>query len=442
MDPSGKANLPVIFLTFANDRQEAGQFLKALEPERTALHRILSTYQQKAWGLYHSAGSSDPVELKRDLSQHSGRISIFHFSGHADGTQLRLEGSDGSEIALHQQSLLAFLKEEPQLKLVFLNACATAEHVEQLLALGIPAVIATERSVSDADAQAFSESFYTDLVAGKTLKTAFEAARAVINPQASASHIHRRLKPSSDEGKQDWGLFVREEAMLDWKLSRPAKPRLGISRVAIFAAGLILLLGGIAALTGINLQEMLGFSSRTSQSLTVRVHGPGGKDDRVLAGEGEVSLILGQATRVEITNRKGEVHFQEIPREFFTGEEKARLHFRHAHEYPEPYAARFPDSLYSLEAGQVIDLAVHISGLGQIQGIVYGPDNLPLQGVLVQVQGMADSTNQIGHFKLDIPVEKQAKFQMIRAFKSGFEPYAREHPILPQELILKLRPAR
>ena len=92
------------------------RFLKALELEHTVLHRLLSNFQEKDWGFCHSAGSSELRELKKDLFHFSGKMIIFHFSGHTNETQIQLEGTGREDIRLAGTNLLAFLLEEPQLK--------------------------------------------------------------------------------------------------------------------------------------------------------------------------------------------------------------------------------------------------------------------------------------------------------------------------------------
>ncbi|MEM9933040.1 MAG: CHAT domain-containing protein [Bacteroidota bacterium] len=219
--------MPTIFLSFANDKEHSDRFLEQLGPERTTLQRILTDFNKSGWGLYHSAGSSAPKELLKDMQAYTSTIIIFHFSGHANGTSLSLENGEGGNVALSTASLKTLLSAEPTLKLVFLNACATKGHVETLLAMGIPAVIATEKSVLDTDACVFSEAFYKELVLGKDLKTAFGRAKMVLDTSGQGDRIYRDVMPgpkASGVDKSSWGLYVQNEEVLSWSLKPKSIP--------------------------------------------------------------------------------------------------------------------------------------------------------------------------------------------------------------------------
>ena len=80
---------------------------------------------------------------------YSGRIRIFHFSGHADGYQLLLESIKGDQSLAHGEGLVSFLKRRKELQLIFLNGCSTRQMARELVEEGVPAVIGTNQSVSD-----------------------------------------------------------------------------------------------------------------------------------------------------------------------------------------------------------------------------------------------------------------------------------------------------
>lgn len=216
------ANKPVIFLTFANDRDNPTQFLKQLEPEREALQSTLYAYAEKGWG-HARTSSADPKVLVPNLID-SPNLVVFHYSGHADGEQLFFEGMEGEAISFDGSSLLGVLEQAKEnLMLVFLNACATEDHVKRLQQLGIPAIIATSRVINDDLALQFSQTFYHSMVAGNTLNAAFKNAKAVVDPGDSSGYSGGGSLNFSAIGKGNmedtpWNLFYEDPRVLEWTL--------------------------------------------------------------------------------------------------------------------------------------------------------------------------------------------------------------------------------
>ncbi|MEL6671673.1 MAG: tetratricopeptide repeat protein [Bacteroidota bacterium] len=217
----------VIFLTFSDDLH--GKPLEALRPEQDELQSILIDYWKKGWGNFYTAATSEPRKLNRDLNKFKSSLSIFHFSGHNEGANLQFADSEGKLIPFHKSDLQAFLGTEPNLKLVFLNACATRGHVKALQAIGVRAIIATNLRVPDTIAREFSAVFYDSFVVGDSLKSAFLKAKAIIPGNKTQPHIYRDLFREETEGTVDdeaWGLFHLDEEILDWKLADGAPPKL------------------------------------------------------------------------------------------------------------------------------------------------------------------------------------------------------------------------
>lgn len=211
---------PVIFLTFANDRN--GRFLEALRPEMTELNHLMTKYREDG-GDFHIPGSSQPDLLIRALNSFTNRITIFHYSGHANAGGLHLESMEGEGIFLNGKNLTSILADEAKqnLKLVFLNGCLTEGLVAAFQKMGVPAVIATKAEIPDDQAKAFSVAFYRSLVSGNTLETAFHQGKAVLEPDGKKNRIYRGL---DWEGKEKagseipWGLYVGKDDVLGWKL--------------------------------------------------------------------------------------------------------------------------------------------------------------------------------------------------------------------------------
>ena len=217
---------PAVLFSYANDLKRPARFLKALEKERDAIGKIWLRYQKKHDIIPNQLDNSHPVKLISHISLLKEALIIFHFSGHADGTLLELEseGEEGTELA--GQNLATILKGKEKLRLVFLNACKTLDHVKRLHEAGIPAVLATSVSISDEEAAKFSAVFYEALTEGASLGEAFDAARISIESGEVNERIYTRdavRKMTFVEGKiqvlKDWGLYVQDEDILNWKLA-------------------------------------------------------------------------------------------------------------------------------------------------------------------------------------------------------------------------------
>ncbi|MDZ7307307.1 MAG: tetratricopeptide repeat protein [candidate division KSB1 bacterium] len=104
---------------------------------------------------------------------------ILHFIGHGSATGLALEDEFGREQFVPVAELVAACKNS-RLKLVVLNACETRPLAQALQAAGIPSVIGTHAPIADLVAKTFSETFYSRLALGQSLKTAFTATQEIL----------------------------------------------------------------------------------------------------------------------------------------------------------------------------------------------------------------------------------------------------------------------
>jgi CHAT domain len=221
---------PVILAAFANDKAD---FLTSLQAEADAITDALDPAK--------GAGRIDLVvqtgatigRLFTLMSKHGQDLVVFHYGGHANGSALNLQETDGSNVAAHGAGLAQLLGTLPHLKLVFLNGCATQGHVEQLLAAGVPAVIATSAPVEDNIALEFAKVFYTELAnsaVGRTVDEAFALAKArVLASRDNAIDVEKRgMSVGADAanaepaaiGAAKWGLYFDpgKAAELAWSL--------------------------------------------------------------------------------------------------------------------------------------------------------------------------------------------------------------------------------
>jgi len=150
------------------------------------------------------------------------RVAIFHYGGHANGTQLHLVDQKTGATPLAR--LLA--AQAPHLQLVCLNGCATYAQVEYLLDLGIPAVVATHCPIDDDKAAEFAIQFYELLAKGKTIREAFTLAtnkleaKGKLVPRDWVIERGSARNQTKNRPQNPWGLFVHPQHMkvLKWTI--------------------------------------------------------------------------------------------------------------------------------------------------------------------------------------------------------------------------------
>lgn len=205
---------PVVFLSFANDSERP---LGQLKEEGELIYRRLLAGANSQYYLLHREPFASVDHIYDYLTQFKDRVIIFHYGGHAGGRHLLLE--DGSAKAAGLASLLGGQK---NLQLVFLNGCSTREQVDLLLESGVRAVLATSAPIDDRRAAEFAERFYQALEEDHALGEAFKMASAYLETKYETGVlIHRSAGPRRENKAESvWGLFVREDGALKWRLPR------------------------------------------------------------------------------------------------------------------------------------------------------------------------------------------------------------------------------
>jgi len=217
---SGKNNKLVIFLAFANDRDNSLRYLRNLPDETRRLREVLKPAEEASLCelvVRSNCTAEDIIKVFQD-PQYRNRIAIFHFGGHANGYQLLLESASGQAAAASAGGFAAFLAQQRGMQLVFLNGCSTQEQTRGLLNANIPAVISTSRSIDDKVATDFAFHFYQGLAGGATIQTAYKEAEASV--QTSKGDNTREAWVENMDGLQDltetdrwpWDLILSEDA--------------------------------------------------------------------------------------------------------------------------------------------------------------------------------------------------------------------------------------
>ena len=219
---------PVIFLAFANDRDDAVSYLRNLPNEARRLREVLESAEQA--GLCEvvvrtNSTTADIFKVFQD-PKYRNRVAIFHYGGHANGFQLLLESAEGLSVSADAGGLAAFMAQQQGLQLMFLNGCSTQPQTQGLLDATISVVLSTSRAIDDKVATDFALQFYQGLAGGATIRTAYHEAAASL--QTAHGNNTRGLyfgtkvdaKIQSDADRWPWNLYVREgsESADQWNL--------------------------------------------------------------------------------------------------------------------------------------------------------------------------------------------------------------------------------
>lgn len=219
---------PIIILAFANDNDN---YLPMIKRESKSIYNLLLNHDDKGFIRLRQKENTTLDDIFKYFIRYNDEIFMFHYGGHASGTHLQLETEAmvGPPQMADARGLAPLMGRQKELRLVFLNGCATQRQVALLHDAGVRAVIATSVAIDDQSATEFAEHFYRSLANRFTLKEAFSTARDyIISKSGKTREIE--VKKYRDvnwvgmkkNGKKEmaWGLYVHEdhEYVLEWKL--------------------------------------------------------------------------------------------------------------------------------------------------------------------------------------------------------------------------------
>jgi hypothetical protein len=135
-----------------------------------------------------------PDNLLNILRDH-GPFDLLHFTGHGSDGLLAFEDGHGGTLPLDAMRLQAIFTPlgRPPCRVAFLSACHSESMAQALLAAGVPHVIAVDgaMAVFDVAARAFAGHFYPALLAGHSVRQAFEFGRAAVLTDPATLHACR-----------------------------------------------------------------------------------------------------------------------------------------------------------------------------------------------------------------------------------------------------------
>jgi CHAT domain-containing protein len=125
----------------------------------------------------HNHAAVRPIDLQRLMMKYEP--NIVHMSGHgSESRRILVNGTHGRAKALDQQGLTnVFALYNHHVRLVLLNACFTREQARSLSEV-VDYSIGTAAPIGDKASVAFAGAFYSALGFGKSVKDAFNAAKA------------------------------------------------------------------------------------------------------------------------------------------------------------------------------------------------------------------------------------------------------------------------
>ena len=171
------SNKPVILVACANDPENP---LMSLYSEVAGIRKQLKNICDAGLCELVIIEPADTEQVLHAFKSLGQRIAIFHFAGHANSYQLFLESILGEKQPAYISGLASFLQLQYGLQLVFLNACSTSGHVQDLIGSNVSAVISTSQDIDEGLATFFSINFYESLGLGKGIEQSFLESRSAV----------------------------------------------------------------------------------------------------------------------------------------------------------------------------------------------------------------------------------------------------------------------
>lgn len=212
---------PIIFLAFANDREDNVRYLRNIPAEQREIRQILIHAQERGICDYEILSYATFKDIKEVLTreQYRNRIVAFHFAGHADGFQLLLEQENGQNHSANGENLSEYFRilktgnVQANLQLLFFNGCCTENFAKRLQDV-IPTIIATDNNINDEQAKSLAVSFYENLCKRIDVPTAFDLAK---------------IETTIQNGQDVRGLYrkgvAQEPNSSPWRLWSAAEPQ-------------------------------------------------------------------------------------------------------------------------------------------------------------------------------------------------------------------------
>lgn len=224
---------PVIFLAFANDRE---QYLHNLHIEQRGIREALKIACEEGLCEVVERNNTTINDIFDVFQEYQNRVAVFHYGGHADDYLLLLETDAGERAPAHSGGLVSFLARQKGLQLVFINGCCSKRQALDLAKAGVPAVVGTAQPIDDAVAPEISTRFYKGLAGGLTIERAWKDAADQIRSELGDDKLQPQSQPlqTKDSVTFAWDIYYRDgaEKVKDWNLPDAAEnPLFGLPEI-------------------------------------------------------------------------------------------------------------------------------------------------------------------------------------------------------------------
>jgi Effector-associated domain 7 len=238
---------PVIFLAFANDKEDNARYLRNLPLELDGIRKTLEKAVDDKLCEIIFEPNCNIEKIIDTFQKYQEQIVVFHYGSHADGYQLLLEtlptvadfgngldsqlsakSSTVAEVA-HGEGLVSFLAKQKGLQLIFFNGCTTEQQAQELSEKSKLAVIGTSSEIEDGIATYLAIRFYKGLGINLTIGKAWEDALTELKIRQGSENLRGLYRKEVKEipQKQPWKLFSKDKTALDWRLNRIRKYSVG-----------------------------------------------------------------------------------------------------------------------------------------------------------------------------------------------------------------------
>ncbi|WP_157585636.1 CHAT domain-containing protein [Runella zeae] len=201
--------------------------------EIDSIQNALNKARQKGYADWREVSDFSFKKLASEFNDAyiSSQIRMIHYIGHSNKEAI-ISQQNGVPTLLEKEDLVAYLKNQKNLKIIFLNSCYSGEIAKELSNAGVPIVVGTTDKVGDHDASLIAAKFYETLggQAGKTLLAAFEETSIFFktNPALLSKQYHfRGLKspPHAQNQEFAWEIYHENatEEVQKWCLLPPKK---------------------------------------------------------------------------------------------------------------------------------------------------------------------------------------------------------------------------
>lgn len=150
-----------------------------LDEEARSIADMIRKSQHRDAVKLESCWAVRPLDVLQAINEHSPRI--IHFSGHRSARdEIVFQDNSGKAKPVSKEAIVqTFLAASDDIQLVFFNTCSSHNQAEAVVK-HVKATIGMRVEISDEAARVFAARFYSAIGFGKSVRTAFDQAKAAL----------------------------------------------------------------------------------------------------------------------------------------------------------------------------------------------------------------------------------------------------------------------